>query len=376
MARRVILPSLPVADEDVARMRLWEAGRHMARQEMWHELDALILHADTARLTTPGGASEARLMIDGAQSDVSAAAIHAIDDGQVPDLSGLSAMERIAAEQGESHAIALVVAQAHLRIGQAWSRSATPERDRSHAHFERAQALLAPYDARALGAPCLAALEAELAEMLSPAVDDVVSAYRRLLALDPGNALHLRAFGLACQRAESEELPLLTQHAARLLPQTGPDLGQGGYVWLFFDALKHCDAALGALDVERFIQGMRDILRRQPSQHLINELAAFCALSMGPDRACKQRSAEKARARLHDCLSWILSEHLHELHPALWTTPDTTPMTLSRHTLPRAHIVKGREMALRVIARHFADQLADGSSIAFSPAGMYRLPAI
>ena len=86
--------------------------------------------------------------------------------------------------------------------------------------------------------------------------------------------------------------------------------------------------------------------------------------------------AEATRRHLHDCLDWILSEYLQELHPLIWSqallSPGLTPALPSR----RALISKGRQTALRIIATRFADDLADGGSIAFSTAGMYRLPGL
>jgi hypothetical protein len=55
LSRRIILPSLPVADEDLARLQHWEKGRLLARQGNWVRLAEKITLADDARLCTPGG---------------------------------------------------------------------------------------------------------------------------------------------------------------------------------------------------------------------------------------------------------------------------------------------------------------------------------
>jgi hypothetical protein len=49
-----------------------------------------------------------------------------------------------------------------------------------------------------------------------------------------------------------------------------------------------------------------------------------------------------------------------------------TPALPSRHAL----IARGRQAALQVIAARFAEEIADGTSIAFSSAGMYRLTSL
>jgi hypothetical protein len=39
-------------------------------------------------------------------------------------------------------------------------------------------------------------------------------------------------------------------------------------------------------------------------------------------------------------------------------------------------VTTGRHAALRAIALRFAEEIAAGKTIAFSPSGMYRLPAL
>ncbi|HMB13846.1 MAG TPA: hypothetical protein VKN37_07550, partial [Roseovarius sp.] len=85
---------------------------------------------------------------------------------------------------------------------------------------------------------------------------------------------------------------------------------------------------------------------------------------------------EATRARIHGCLDWLLENHLQELHPLIWSqtllSPGLTPSLPSR----RALVARGRQAALRVIAERFSEEIADGTSIAFSSAGMYRLPTL
>jgi hypothetical protein len=126
------------------------------------------------------------------------------------------------------------------------------------------------------------------------------------------------------------------------------------------------------------VDGLRDIVARRRDQHVINQLSAFCGIVMAP-KTGKQRlsgATEAARRRIHDCLDWLLENHLQELHPLIWSqtllSPGLTPSLPSR----RALVAKGRQTALRVIAQRFTEDIADGSSIAFSSSGMYRLPAL
>ena len=170
----------------------------------------------------------------------------------------------------------------------------------------------------------------------------------------------------------------LELEARRTAARTSDAWGAGGYAWVYFDALATDDPALAQLDTDFFVEGLRDILLVKRDQHVTNLLAAFCAITMAADRdrpAPLPDDSEAARARLHDCLEWILTQHLQELHPLVWSqtlmAPGLTPSLPSR----RALVSKGRQAALRAIALRFAEEIADGTTIAFSSSGMYRLRA-
>lgn len=379
MTRRIILPSLPVADEDLARLQHWETGRLLARQDKWESLAEKITLADDARLSTPGGADEATLLALGAQSDALAAVRDALADGSSPDPAGIKALDEVIGEHPDNHAIHLIVALAHLNMGRAWlgsgaeiARVVSPHRT----HFKRAKALLDPLDAEELDAPSVAAAQAALAEILCPDLGCVQAAYERLLSLDPENPNHLRAYGCGVMHELPDDPKLLDKLAQSVTERFGDIWGDDAYVWLQLDVLGKSEEALAALDPERFSRGLRVLAADGKDQHLINQLAAFCAIDMAPRGKADSRQVARNRAALHENLDWLLSEHLAELHPMLWSSRGALPITAPRNSAPRALVAEGRKKALRVIARRFADQLADGSSIAFSPAGMYRLPAI
>ena len=71
---------------------------------------------------------------------------------------------------------------------------------------------------------------------------------------------------------------------------------------------------------------------------------------------------------------WVLADHLHELHPLIWSQALLYPGLIRRFTSRKALVTKGRLTALRAIAERFADDIAEGNSIAFSPDGLHRLP--
>ncbi|MFB9149234.1 hypothetical protein [Roseovarius ramblicola] len=388
LARRILLPSLPISDEEHARTRLHDAGQRLARQEDWPRLAARIAQADAARRHTPGGAPAADLLAEGARADAVAAATDAVADGRAPDPAGLDALERVRAEHADSYAIALVVAHTHMDIGRAWRTggatggatgtvTGTAAHDREARfldHFRRAGDLLAPFDPGTRDAPSLAAAHCALLAARPAPRRRVADDYARLIALDPGCAQHLRALGAALLPARFGSHEEIGLAARRMAAQHGT----AAYAWVWFDALALDPAGLGTVDPGAFTDGLRAIAAQRPDQHVINEIAAFCGLTMAPrcGPARLPAAPERARAAIHACLDWLVARHLHELHPLIWaqatTGPGPAPALPPRRTL----IARGRQAALRVIAARFSDTLADGGALGFSSAGMYRLPGL
>ena len=381
LSKRIILPSLPSADEDMTRLSIIENGRRLARQDRWDDFSSLIRLADDARLSTPGGCAEAILLVLGAHGDVVAAAEDALNDGRAPGGDGLAALDEVAHDAPESYPCALVSAMAHLQVARAWriTKSAAQAGDPvTHArrHCTAARDRLAEFDAMRAETPSLATAACMLAERSGDAPARIIGAHMHLIRLDPRNLLNMRKFGRLLLPRASGNFELLDDHATRLAAQTQDIWGNGAYVWVWIDALKVDPAGLGHVDAQRFTDGLHDILCDTANQHVVNDLAAFCARAMAPEHTGPlSRPAEKSRARLHACQDWIFARHLHELHPCLWSEVDQTASAFRKAPAHRALVTQGRKAALRVIAQRFADQMADGSSIAFSPAGMYRLPA-
>lgn len=383
LSKRILLPSLPVTDEEMARAMHQDRGQKLARQDMWPELAQVIEYTDAARLRTPGGENATTLLAVGARADVVAAAEDALHDGVDPDPSGIDALEDMQAEHPDSYPCALIVALAHIDIGWAWRATATDRTRASHElrfleHFKRAEDMLVPFDGVDLDAPSLAAAQCALLAARRQPRMRVADDYERLIDLDPDSPRHMRALGEALLPARYGSYEMLDLEARRTAARTGEIWGAGAYSWVYFDALALDPGAMTHLDSEFFVDGLRDIVARRRDQHVINQLSAFCGIVMAP-KTGKQRlsgATEAARRRIHDCLDWLLENHLQELHPLIWSqtllSPGLTPSLPSR----RALVAKGRQTALRVIAQRFAEDIADGSSIAFSSSGMYRLPAL
>jgi hypothetical protein len=387
LMKRIILPSLPVSDEEMARATHQDLGLKLARQDLWEDLADRIDYADESRLATPGGEAASLLLAFGARSDLVAAAEDAIHDGMNPDMSGMEAMEDILLDHHGRHALALVVALSHFDIGWALQTATTsgelaagPDTsDRIDAHFQRAVDLLAPYDPQELDSPSLAAAKCALLATQRHPDRRVADDYEKLITLDPDCPRHMRALGFHLLPRYYGTYDQLELEARRTAARTGEVWGSGGYTWVYLDALATDDAALIRLDADYFIEGLEHILGIKRDQHVTNQLAAFCAITMAPDRArpaALPGGSEATRSRLHDCLDWILSKHLTELHPLVWSqtlmSPGLTPALPSR----RALVTRGRHAALRAIALRFAKDIAAGHTIAFSSSGMYRLPAL
>ena len=383
LTKHIILPSLPVTDEEMARAAHQDNGLKLARQENWEELSRLIQYAEDCRLSTPGGESAAMLLAFGARSDVVAVAEDALFDEAEPSPEGINALEEMLAEHYGDYACALITALAHIDIGWAWRNTAPEEGGEIHLlrfkeHFKRAEDILGPFDGVDLDAPSLAAAQCALLASRRQPANRVADDYEILIDLDPDSPRHMRALGQHLLPAYYGDYRTLELEARRTASRTGDIWGSGGYTWVYFDALALDRDAIDLLDCDFFIEGMKDILNARKEQHVTNLLAAFCAITMGPNDKEHRRTgaAEATRRRLHDFLDWILTCHMQELHPLIWSqtllSPGLTPPLPSR----RALVAKGRQTALRVIAERFADDIANGNSIAFSSAGMYRLPAL
>lgn len=382
LMQRIQLPSLPVTDEDMACATHHDHGRLLARQEMWGDLARRIDYGDATRLHTPAGEAATLLLARGARSDLLAAVQDALFDGAEPDPSGIAALEEIVADCPENYGCALVVALAHIDIGLAWRATMSPPVATTHEmrfldHFRRAEDLLAPFDAVDLDAPSLAAAQCALLAGRPLPRQRVAEDYTRLIDLDPDSPRHMRAFGEALLPARYGDYDMLDSEARRITAHTSEVWGAGGYVWVHLDALARDPAAMVRLDADLFVDGLRDIVACKRDQHVINQLAAFCGIVMAAQsgKARPPAPVEATRRRIHACLEWLLESHMQELHPLIWSQTLISPGLDPTLPARRALIDKGRQTALRVIAQCFAEDIEDGSSIAFSSSGMYRLPA-
>ncbi|UYV38967.1 hypothetical protein N4R57_08115 [Rhodobacteraceae bacterium D3-12] len=395
--KQLILPAADQSDEETSRAAVQDHGQYLVRQDRWDELSDLIREADTSRRSTPCAMSHAELLCYGARADVVQAGEDAILDGANPSLEGIEALEEALMEEPGDYARAVIVAQTHIDFAWAWRGGdwphEIPERNLAlfEAHIDRAADILAAFNNQSPKGPLLPSARCALLAGRPLPVGKLADEYEALIALDPTNPRPMRALGhhlLPRWHGSYDRLELEARRIASLSSETW---GNGGYTWVFWDAIAIDPGAARVIDLDFFIDGMRDILARTPvqvsgqsepqsaaqnpalaNQYYANQMAAYAAITMDPNLLPQTAPdlTHDSRARLHETLDWILSDYLCELHPLVWAQAalghDPSAPLPMRKTLVR----RGMLTAKRTIARHFADEIRSGKTIAFSPHGL------
>ncbi|MEM8579118.1 MAG: hypothetical protein AAGF60_14815 [Pseudomonadota bacterium] len=377
--------SIPCPDptgEEVRRDRYQSQGQRYARQEDWTALSAAMRQADQSRDKTPGGMPVAELLSFGARADVVGAAEHALLGGRPGPgadlLAGISQLEEVLCCAHGDAMIAATVAQAHVDLGWAWRgtgyEAEVPSRNRAAfaAHFDRASEILA--DLPRANSPLVEGVRCAACARATPDVDRIAAAFEALITLDPTTPQSFRAMGLRLLPRWSGASGALELHARRMAARTQTTWGAGGYTWTMLDAIAADDAACAALDVEFFIDGLRDILARCPDQHVVNLLAAYCANTMGMQMDGSDEAA-LVRAQIADCAGWIVREWLTELHPMIWAHAARGFDQALRVRCAERFAAAGLADAHRFIAQLFRREIDAGKRIIFTEDGPEAVPA-
>ena len=370
------LVDIPIREDeagcDVAQQAR-EQGLFLARQDRWDDLAEEIRAADSARTAAPGGVPLAELLAYGARCDVVQAVEQALERGAGAEdpalLSGIMSLEAMRQEHRTDPHVTLVVALAHIDIAWAWrgtgAEAALPalNRQRCAAHFDRAARLLEAFDAIALDSPAVASAQCALLARRPGLARRLADSHGALIDLDPQNFRAMRALGehLLPDRAT------LDLEARRTAARTQDIWGAGGYAWVCFDAIAGDADALDAVDVDFFIDGLRDIVAAHPEQEMINLLAAYCAITLRHDGDTP--APDSPRARIAACARWLIRDHLTEVHPLVWAHAAQGFDNNLRVTSPQRFAARGRADALRAIAEQFRDDLDRGLRITFTPEG-------
>lgn len=374
--------NIPLADiqaEDFGAHETIERGRSLARQDRWSELSRQMREADEARTCTPDGTPVAELLAFGARSDVVLAVEHALTDMnalcEYDVLCGISELEDEMRAHPDDSMIALVVALAHIDLAWAWRGTAADatlpplHRSRCAAHFDRAAALLPKCRAAAPNSPMIAAAGCALLVGQRNTNLRVADEYERLITLDPHNQRHMRAMGTHLLPRYFGSYDELEVQALRNAARTQEIWGAGGYTWVQFDAIALDEEACARLDVEYFLEGLQDILRRRPDQPTVNMLSAYCAITIQNGLGLNE-NADLVRAQIHDAANWLIRDHLTELHPLIWAHAANGFNNSARVNSAERFAARGQRDALRAIRDLFREELRSGMDVTFTPSGL------
>jgi len=266
------------------------------------------------------------------------------------------------------------VALAHVDIGWAWRGTGwetivpSANRRRCAAHFDRASALLAPFDNTQLNSPMLAAAACALLHGNSNTTMQVANSYESLIDMDPLDNRHMRALGNHMLPRWFGSYSALELEARRTASRTEDAWGAGGYTWVYFDAIANDEQACAQVDVDFFLDGLRDIVETRPTQETINLLASYCAVALCNGLGLSEQ-ADLPRLQIAEAADWLIRDHLHELHPMIWAHAADGFDNNTRVTSPSRFAARGRADALQIIADLFRDEITRGHKVTFTTEG-------
>lgn len=382
LKRALTIPCNDPTGEDRARDLIQSTALGLARQEAWDMLAQRMRAQDAICAKTDGGMPVTELMAFGARADVVAAVEHALISGvpekDAPLLDGVEALEMVLAESQNDPMIAAIVAGAHVDIGWAWRGSGwaieVPMRNRDAftAHFDRAAEIIAEHDAAALQSPLLAATKCAINAGQGADIDIKVNDYIVWSNLDLRNTRAMRMMGGHLLPRWNGSYARLEREARQIAGHTHDVWGSGAYTWVMMDAISVDTEACARLDLDFFIEGLRDILRFSHDQFIVNYLAAYCANTMG-DAPTGHDEADYIRARIAEEAVWIVRDHLRELHPVIWAHAARGFDNTLRVRCRDRFAASGYADALRYLSDVFRRELAAGKRVVFTPEGPQTL---
>ncbi|KNG95637.1 hypothetical protein ATO11_00070 [Pseudaestuariivita atlantica] len=383
LSPRLVIPTCDRSREEKEQGWHHRQGLHLARQERWDDLSHLLRQFDGLRATTPGGTPIPTLLAQGARADTVSPTLPSGAPVTEARRLGVAALDALATDRADDYGTTLVAALAHIDIGwsfrgEGWSSEMDARDHESFArHFDRASELLDRFDPITCDSPALAAARCAALPGGQVPTDRLTAAYETLIALDPNAPGHMRAYGNHLLPRWFGSYDRLNLEARRTAAATNDAWGNGGYAWVYMDALLVDERAYEMLDTDFFLDGVRDILTRRPSQHLANLFAAYLGIStraVAP-KSGDARLIERARARLSAGFRWVLHDHLRELHPLLWA--EAADRFAPVAGLPdRASLIRrGRAAAFSRISEAFAHVMAEGQIVRFDPDGIVYSPA-
>ncbi|WP_027258366.1 hypothetical protein [Leisingera aquimarina] len=373
--------SIPVCSEqgDPDCIQAQDRGQFLARQERWDELSRQICEADQTRAAARCGLPLADLIAYGARADVVNATEHALTEDQDACsrtlIRGLMAFEALRAENRHDPYLTALVALAHIDIGWAWrgaeGHDAAPQANqrRCAAHFDRAAALLDPLVNVCRDSPFLKAAHCALFAGRAAGAQRVADEFGVLIDLAPGNHRHMRTLGTHMLPRWSGSYAALELEARRTASRTAETWGAGGYTWVYFDAIAIDDQACARVDTRFFLDGLKDIVKANPSQEMINLLAAYCTVSLRKSLG-QTLQADLPRLKIAEAANWLIRDHLTELHPLVWAHAAEGFDNSARIRSVNRFAARGHAGALAAIAGQFREEIEGGQKIAFTDRGL------
>ncbi|MDQ2091545.1 hypothetical protein [Marimonas arenosa] len=349
---------LPLAEDTEAqdRKRRLDEIRDLVDRHDWDTLLARLEAWEGARRQTPGRSSlvtEALLTIREVATP---------DPGAVVVRSDLiDAFEDGLDDHPDNHLMAATVAMAHIGLGWHWRGEGyavdiSPiDEQRFIGHFTRAAEVLAPFDAIERYSPALALAQYHLFACHPQAGTLIEDWFADWADLDPQsiNPYLLHGFQLL-PRWFGADAAALDHAALRAVAGSEDTLGRAAYPLLYLGTMEEADAeVLARCDADLFLDGLRDLLERTPSQHLVNRVAwqlhrAWKTRPIAPDNDDTARAVTALRARLGEGFRMVVSDYLHIGLPAVWGGEDET---------------------LWYVAQAFSDELQAGATIRFGENG-------
>ncbi len=379
-AEQLIVPICDPAHSGSDCAALQDQGQFLARQDRWGDLSSRIAEADKARRNTPHGLPVAELLAHGARSDVVNAVEHALSLGHAADrrkmIEGVMGLEAMCVEHRDDPYLRTLVALAHIDVAWIWRGYSdvlaitVANGQRCAAHFDRAAALLHPLDGIALNSPFIAAAKtALLAGQRSAGTTQVADDFAALIDLDPDNHRHMRSLGTHMLPRWFGDYTALELEARRTAARTEATWGHGAYAWVYFDAIALDPEACARVDIDFFMDGLRDIVARRPDQEMINLLASYCAVALRYSEETAAKGTPQ-RAEIVEAAEWLIRDHLREIHPLIWAHAAQRFDNNLRIASPRRFADHGRKDALAFIAKLFRHEIEAGQRVEFSAKGL------
>ncbi|MBO6897780.1 MAG: hypothetical protein JJ868_10460 [Shimia sp.] len=382
---RLEIPINASTPDQIESEHIRDHGQFLARQERWDELEEMIRTHDQNRATTATGTPLSELMLFGARSDVVRAAEHALLHGRPAEgadfFAGIEALEVLLEDYPNSYPMALVVAHMHIDIGWAWRGAAAKDdirdanREAFQAHFDRAADILKAYCPKQHFSPALSAARCALLPGAAQPLNTLCAEFESLIELDPLNPRHMRALGNYLLPRWYGDYGQLDLQARRIAAQTYDIWGAGAYAWVWFDALLVDPNGLETLEVEYFIDGVTDALKRRGDQHSANLMAAHLYRSWQHARSHHDRDGlrKDLPLALRGGFDMVVRDHLREIHPLIWGHAEIGFENTSRVISKERLSAKGRDVALQAVAMPFMAGLQAGQTVHFSPDGITQI---